>query len=742
MPLNFEFSYTNPLESVEMRDAKPGRVDFEAADALKVVIEPHAPGVFRLRLGAAAAFAEEKPGSRRHALTQALLAREDAIGECEVQPLADATGWQLVQGDCVLEVRNDPLRVTLHRAGRPVVSSSESAEAPAFGLYASDSGEPEIWTVGLQLAQGEGLYGLGETVGDLNRRDETIVSDDPQYRALPLAWSPSGWGVYVNTFARVVHEAGAADAPNHYVVSVESPLLDLFLFVGEPLEILNQYSALTGRAGQPVLWAMGAWLNQAPGQSGQDVLGQLQRLREASLPIDAIALAAPAVYSLSADKSVLEWDAARMGGDPRALLTAFHDANAHVCAPTFPGVTVGTQLFEELEDRGWLLTGADGGAHVFEGVPASGSKSFALLDLTYRDAYALWVERQHQWFEEGLDTASCDAQLAIPDGVSARNGLDGAALRSFYPALARRALFDAVAGHKVPPEGVVPGTDLFPAAQRLPWQSGPAVSNDWAGLSQSLRAALSVGASGVPVQVHALGNATQPLSALTPELYLRWLTCVVFSANFSFQGSDALLPTAFDEATLEHARTWLQWRYRLIPYVLGAIEDSARNGLPVQRSMVMSFPADSKAHAWDLQYLLGPALLVAPILQPGGKTEVYLPQGDAWWDLNTGQRYEGGTYLTMDCALDQFPVFGREGHMLCLGPVTQHTGEFNSARLLEEVWIFGMPTVNPAVMRNKIRVMQMQGSSYIKGLEGLRILPSEGLEVKRRGAEVRISRAR
>ena len=80
--------------------------------------------------------------------------------------------------------------------------------------------------------------------------------------------------------------------------------------------------------------------------------------------------------------------------------------------------------------------------------------------------------------------------------------------------------------------------------------------------------------------------------------------------------------------------------------------------------------------------------------------------------------------------------------MLCLGLPVNHTAEFNTARLLDEVWMFGMPVHNPTVMRNKIRVMQMQGSSYIKGLEGLKILPSEGLEVKRRGAEVRISRAR
>ena len=216
----------------------------------------------------------------------------------------------------------------------------------------------------------------------------------------------------------------------------------------------------------------------------------------------------------------------------------------------------------------------------------------------------------------------------------------------------------------------------------------------------------------------------------------------MFSSNFSFQGLPELMPWSFGEETLAHAKTWLQWRYRLIPYVLGAIEDSARTGLPVQRSMALSFPGDTDAHLWDTQYLLGPALLVAPILRPEASTRVYLPKGEAWWDLNTGWRYEGGSVLTMTCGPEQFPVFGREGHMLCLGPAAQHTGEFNSARILDEVWMFGMPIHNPVVMRNKIRVMQMQGSSYIKGLEGLRILPSEGLEVKRRGAEVRISRAR
>src|SRR5699024_9774734 len=187
---------------------------------------------------------------------------------------------------------------------------------------------------------------------------------------------------------------------------------------------------------------------------------------------------------------------------------------------------------------------------------------------------------------------------------------------------------------------------------------------------------------------------------------------------------------------------WLEWRYRLIPYVLGIIEDSVRTGLPVQRSMAQSFPDDPMAQVWDTQYLFGPSLLIAPVLKPGTRTEVYLPKGSNWWDLSTGWRYEGGTTWTIDAPLNTLPVFGRDGHILSLGPTALCTGDYNSARILDEVWMFGMPAHSPVVMRNRIRVMQMQGSSYIKGLEGLRILPSEGLEVKRRGAEVRISPAR
>ncbi len=731
-----ELDALTQLSDPEFADARSSRADFAfEAQGLRMWVEAHAPGVFRIRCGSSDALSPEKPSARAKAHAEWLLAREEAVGELSVSSAVseDYCGWLLAQGDAVLKVLCNPFRLELWLSGELVWQS--------WSLAQGEGPEGRAWQLGIDLDPDEAVYGLGATPGELDRRGQRLVSDLRDSRALPLAWSPRGWGLYFNTLGRLVHDV-ACDDEQVYQVQFHGNVLDVFLFAGEPSEIINQYSALTGRAGQPGLWPMGVWLEQTPGQTLDDVLRIAAGLREERYPFDALQLAAPAVYGFQQDKPGFEWNAARIP-DVRAAQQKLQALSLQMAAPTFPGVLQGTELFDEWEDRGWLLIDDESGeAHVFAGNDVTGGKPFGLLDLTHKDAYRLWSERQRQAVDEGLGAPVCLAQLDIPDGITARGGETGSVLRTIYPMLARKALFDAVAGHRTPQEGVILSTDLFPAVQRFAWQQGPDVTNDWAGAEHSLRTALALGNSGVPAQIHRLGSAGAPLDGMTPELYVRWLAMSVFSANFSLQATEALLPGSFDEATRELARHWLQWRYRLTPYVLGIIEDAVRTGLPVQRSMAQAFPADPQAHVWDTQYLLGPALLVAPVLQPGEQTRVYLPAGEAWWDLNTGWRYEGGTALNVTAGLDTLPIFGREGHMLCLGPVAQHTGEFNSARLLDEVWMFGMPEHSPVVMRNKIRVMQMQGSSYIKGLEGLRILPSEGLEVKRRGAEVRISRAR
>lgn len=72
--------------------------------------------------------------------------------------------------------------------------------------------------------------------------------------------------------------------------------------------------------------------------------------------------------------------------------------------------------------------------------------------------------------------------------------------------------------------------------QRFAWQQGPSVENDWDSYAATLRAALTVGNSGVAAQAHRLGNAGRPTGAMTPELYLRWLAMGVFPPISAFRG--------------------------------------------------------------------------------------------------------------------------------------------------------------------------------------------------------------
>jgi len=105
--------------------------------------------------------------------------------------------------------------------------------------------------------------------------------------------------------------------------------------------------------------------------------------------------------------------------------------------------------------------------------------------------------------------------------------------------------------------------------------------------------------------------------------------------------------------------------------------------------------------------------------------ECALPPG-AWYDLNTRARHAGRQVLRYRASLDQFPVFGREGHALPLGRAVQHTGEIDAANPLEQVWLFGAPA-------NSLDGFT-QARIEADGEGGFTLRASPGVEVVRFGA--------
>src|SRR3546814_9081744 len=91
---------------------------------------------------------------------------------------------------------------------------------------------------------------------------------------------------------------------------------------------------------------MGVWLDQAPGQSIDDVLAVVQTFRDKQWGLDAVCLAAPAVYGFQTDKPVFEWDTVRVP-DARDLFSRAQALNIQFAAPSFPGVLSGTDIDRE-----------------------------------------------------------------------------------------------------------------------------------------------------------------------------------------------------------------------------------------------------------------------------------------------------------------------------------------------------------------------------------------------------------
>ena len=91
-----------------------------------------------------------------------------------------------------------------------------------------------------------------------------------------------------------------------------------------------------------------------------------------------------------------------------------------------------------------------------------------------------------------------------------------------------------------------------------------------------------------------------------------------------------------------------------------------------------------------LVFMLGPSLLVVPVLQPGGKVRFYLPCGN-WFDIWNQTWLQGPGLFELEVPLDQIPIFGREGTILPLGPAVQNTSELKAGLDLEQVWEFGLP---------------------------------------------------
>jgi hypothetical protein len=174
---------------------------------------------------------------------------------------------------------------------------------------------------------------------------------------------------------------------------------------------------------------------------------------------------------------------------------------------------------------------------------------------------------------------------------------------------------------------------------------------------------------------------------LTPELLARWIEVGAVSGimrteadGFALPGK-ATRPQIFDPDVLPVWRRYAKLRTQLYPYLAAAEREYDTTGMPIMRQLSLVFPGDAVAGGRDDEFMFGPDLLAAPVIEPGAASRsLYLPAGrwvDLWRSASLGGTHgslglrrpallTGGRSVTVPAPLAELPLFARAGTILPL----------------------------------------------------------------------------
>jgi alpha-glucosidase len=173
------------------------------------------------------------------------------------------------------------------------------------------------------------------------------------------------------------------------------------------------------------------------------------------------------------------------------------------------------------------------------------------------------------------------------------------------------------------------------------------------------------------------------------ELLIRWNQLSAFTPffrNHTAKNTGDQEPWAFGETCERISRQFIELRYHLLPYHYTAFWQSAQQGIPMARPLVLAFQDDPHVPGIDDEFMYGDAFLVAPILEPRRTSRrVYIPKG-RWYDFWTGILTAGPQITRLEAPIHRIPLLVRAGSVIPAWPAMQYTGERNVERLVLHVY--------------------------------------------------------
>lgn len=523
----------------------------------------------------------------------------------------------------------------------------------------------------LDLGVGETVYGLGERFTALVRNGQTVetwnrdggTSTEQSYKNIPFYLTNRGYGVLVNHPESVSFEVGS-EKVSKVQFSVEGEHLEYFVIDGPtPKEVLNRYTQFTGRPALPPAWSFGLWLTTSftTNYDEATVNSFIDGMAERDLPLHVFHF--DCFWMKAFQWCDFEWDPVTFP-DPEGMIRRLKEKGLKVCVWINPYIGQKSPVFNELKEKGYLLKRPDGAVWQWD----KWQPGLAIYDFTNPDACQWYADKLKGLVNIGVDCFKTDFGERIPTDVQWFDGADPQKMHNHYAYIYNELVWDVLKETVGEEEAVLFARSASVGAQKFPVHWGGDCYANYESMAESLRGGLSIGLSGFGFWSHDIGGFENTAPA---HVYKRWCAFGLFSSHSRLHGSKSYrVPWAYDDESCDVVRHFTQLKCQLMPYLYRQAALAREVGTPMLRAMMLEFPDDPACDYLDRQYMLGDAIMVAPVFSEAGDVQFYLPEG-RWTHLWHNDDVQGGRWHKQQHDFQSLPVYVRENTLLALGSNTQ-----------------------------------------------------------------------
>ena len=529
---------------------------------------------------------------------------------------------------------------------------------------------------------GEHFYGMGQDANDcFDLKGSTVELLQKNGKCtIPYTYSSRGYGFIWNNPA-----IGRAEfVNNHTMWHVQcAKQIDYVIIAGDtPGEINEKFTAITGRAPMLPEWAAGFWQCKLRYETQKELLQVAREYKRRGLPISVIVID----YFHWTMQGEWKFDPEKWP-DPKAMVSELESMGIKLMVSIWPTIDPRSENYAYMREHNYILRGERGVDVVFM---FFGPQTY--VDTTHPGAREFfWSRAKKNYYDYGirtfwLDEAEPEMRPYDYDNVRMYLG-NGEEVSNIYCVGFAKAFYDGLKAQGEEVCNLVRCAWLGSQRYGVVLWSGD-IASTFDSLRKQLKAGLNVAMCGIPWWTTDIGGFINgdPESEEFRELMIRWFEFGVFCPIFRLHGfrlpypvRDILNPDgycgsggpnevwSFGEEAYEIIRRYMYVREELKPYIMGQMKLASEDGTPVMRPLFYDFCGDKNVYDIGDEYMFGPDLLVAPVVELGArKRMVYLPEGCRWKDAGTGMVYDGGTRIEADAPLDTIPLFLKEDARLSL----------------------------------------------------------------------------